>query len=153
MEEFKELFLEHYEILSKYKSANNKYNKLLEKKAMLIIQVQPKATDFTKELIKGGTIVNKYDEFVEKLEKLDPELQQARNERDLLDYFLKKKELELKDSNNILDKVYYLRYVKKMKVIHIAFKINYSKEQTYRKIREIEEKLKMTQNDTTKDLK
>ena len=56
MEEFKELFLEHYEILSKYKSANNKYNKLLEKKAMLIIQVQPKATDFTKELIKGGTI-------------------------------------------------------------------------------------------------
>ena len=49
--------------------------------------------------------------------------------------------------------VYYLRYVKKMKVIHIEFKINYSKEQTYRKIREIEEKLKMTQNDTTKDLK
>ena len=96
----KELFIEYEEIKHKYKLAKNKYDNLLEKKAMLIIQTQPKSMDLSKEITSGGRIVNKFDDFVQRLEKLDPEIQLARNERDLQEYFLKKKEIELKNSKN-----------------------------------------------------
>ena len=138
----KELFIEYEEIKQKYKVAKSKYDSLLEKKAMLIIQTQPKSMDLSKEITSGGRIVNKFDDFVQRLEKLDPEIQIARNERDLQEYFLKKKEIELRDSENIYNQVYYLRYVKKHKIKPICIKINYSKRQTYRYLEEIDEKIK-----------
>ena len=97
-----ELYEEHYEILKKYKDAKRIYDSKLEKKALLFLQTQPGAIDTSKENINGGTFVNKFEEFVKQLEKLDPELQKARNERDLQEYFLKKKELELKNSDKYM---------------------------------------------------
>ena len=133
----KELFIEYEEIKSKYKRAKNKYDNLLEKKAMLIIQTQPKAMDFSKEPTTGGKVTNKFDDFVQRLEKLDPELQTARNERDLQEYNLKKKEIELRDSKEILDQVYYFRFVRKYKIRPICIKVNYSRRQVYRYLEEI----------------
>ena len=150
MTEIKELFIEHYEILSKYKNAVKKYDNLLEKKARLILNMQPKGIDYSKEPISGGTTFNKFDDFVIKLEKLDPDLQNARNEKDIQEYFLKKKELELKDSNEILDKIYYLKYIKRLKVKYIAINVSYSKMQVYRKLDTIE---KMLQNVTNTMIK
>ena len=138
----KELFIEYEEIKSKYKREKNKYDNLLEKKAMLIIQTQPKAMDFSKEPTTGGKVTNKFDDFVQRLEKLDPELQTARNERDLQEYFLKKKELELKNSKNELDIVYVYAYLKRMKARKFCYLISLSKSQVYRDIQEIEKKLK-----------
>lgn len=136
------LYEEHYEILKKYKEAKRNYDKKLEKKALLILQTQPRAIDTSKENINGGTFVNKFEEFVKQLEKLDPELQKARNERDLQEYFLKKKELELKNSDNVLDKVYYYKYVAGIKKTwQIAIKINYGKSRTYDFVQEIKNKL------------
>lgn len=142
MVEIKELFLEHYEIKQKYLKEKNKYDSLIEKKAMLMIQTQPKATDLTKEPVSGGGNSNAMEMFVQRLEELDPEITIARNKRDLEEYLLKKKEIELSTSSDTLDKVYYLKYVKRMKVRHISINIGYSKEQTYRKLREIEQKMK-----------
>ena len=138
----KELFLEHYEIKQKYYNAKNEYDKLIEKKAMLVISTQPRATNFDKELIKGGTPSNKFELLVEQLEKLDPEIISARNDRDLQEYFLKKKEIELSNSDDVLDRIYYLKYVKHYKVRNIAINVNYSRMQTYRLIEEINEKIK-----------
>ncbi len=142
------LYEEHYEIFKKYKEAKKNYDKKLEKKALLILQTQPRAIDTSKEKINGGTFVNKFEEFVKQLEKLDPELQKARNERDLQEYFLKKKVIELKNSKEIKDKIYYYKYVERLKVRHIPCKVNYSKRQVYRYLEEIEESLKMAQNGT-----
>ena len=86
--------------------------------------------------------------FVEKLEKIDPEIQRTRNERDLQEYFLKKKTMELKSSKEIKDKIYYYKYVERLKVRHIPCKVNYSKRQVYRYLEEIEESLMMAQNGT-----
>jgi hypothetical protein len=141
----KELFIEYEEIKTKYKRAKNKYDNLLEKKAMLIIQTQPKAMDFSKEPTTGGKVTNKFDDFVQRLEKLDPELQLARNERDLQEYILKKKEIELKDSEDILDKVYYLKIVKNIKVRYICIELNYSRKQIYRYLEKMFQKM---QDDT-----
>ena len=137
----KELFIEYEGIRNKYRMAKIKYVNLLEKKAMLIIQTQPKSMDLSKDVTSGGKIVNKFDDFVQRLEKLDPEIQVARNERDLQEYFLKKKEIELRDSEDILNQVYYLRFIKNTKVRHICYKLNYSKTQIYRDLEEIEKKI------------
>lgn len=138
----KELFIEYEELKKKYLIAKGRYDNLLEKKAMLIIQTQPKAMDFSKEPTTGGKVINKFDEFVQRLEKLDPELQVARNERDLQEYLLKKKEIELKNSQNESDRIYVYSYLKRFKVRKFCYLIPLSKTQTYEKLKEIEKKIK-----------
>lgn len=142
------LYEEHYEILKKYKEANKNYNNVLEKKALLVLKTQPGAVDTTKEIVNGNRNIDKFALFVEKLEKIDPEIQRTRNERDLHEYFLKKKTIELKNSKEIKDNIYYYKYVERLKVRHIPYKVNYSKRQIYRYLEEIEESLKMAQNGT-----
>lgn len=149
MEEIKELFLQHYETKQEYLKGKYKYDKLIEKKAMLVISTQPKATSYDKELVKGGIPTNKFENVVEKLEQLDPEIIDTRNKRDKNEYYLKKIEIELKDSDYILDRIYYLKYIKRYRVRQIAININYSTRRTYQMLQEIKERLhKIAQNCT-----
>lgn len=143
-----ELYEEYHKLLKEYKELDKNYDKILEKKARAILNTQPGAVDTSKDNVSGGKKKNPIEVFVEELEKIEPELNKARNDRDLKGYFLKKKELELRESKEVNDRLYVMYYLDNMKVKHIAIKINYSKEQTYRYIREIEEKITMTQNDT-----
>lgn len=141
-----ELYEEHYEILKKYKDVKRIYESKLEKKALLILRTQPRAIDTAKENVKGGKITDKFELFVSQLEELDPEIQTARNERDLLAYLLEKKEKELRDSKDIMDRIYVLKYLDKRKARHIAIIINYSLSRTYDLINEIEKKLNIGKN-------
>lgn len=142
-----ELFIEHYKLNEEYKEAKKEFDKALEKKSQLLYSVVPKSANFENELVKGSSS-NKFLNYTIKMEEIDKEINVRRNLRDVLAYRLKLKEIELKKSDNILDKVYYLKFVERMKVKYISIKINYSKEQTYRFLKKIVEDLKMTQNDT-----
>lgn len=142
-----ELFIEHYKLNEEYKEAKKEFDKALEKKSQLLYSVVPKSANFENELVKGSSS-NKFLNYTIKMEEIDKEINVRRNLRDVLAYRLKLKEIELKKSDNILDKVYYLKIVERMKVKYISIKINYSKEQTYRFLKKIAEDLKMTQNDT-----
>lgn len=142
-----ELFVEHYRLNEEYKEAKKEFDKALEKKSQLLYSVVPKSANFENELVKGSSS-NKFLNYTIKMEEIDKEINVRRNLRDVLAYRLKLKEIELKKSDNILDKVYYLKFVERMKVKYISIKINYSKEQTYRFLKKIAEDLKMTQNDT-----
>lgn len=142
-----ELFVEHYRLNEEYKEAKKEFDKALEKKSQLLYSVVPKSANFENELVKCSSS-NKFLNYTIKMEEIDKEINVRRNLRDVLAYRLKLKEIELKKSDNILDKVYYLKIVERMKVKYISIKINYSKEQTYRFLKKIAEDLKMTQNDT-----
>ena len=142
-----ELFVEHYRLNEEYKEAKKEFDKALEKKSQLLYSVVPKSANFENELVKGSSS-NKFLNYTIKMEEIDKEINVRRNLRDVLAYRLKLKEIELKKSDNILDKVYYLKIVERMKVKYISIKINYSKEQTYRFLKKIAEDLEMTQNDT-----
>ena len=142
-----ELFVEHYRLNEEYKEAKKEFDKALEKKSQLLYSVVPKSANFENELVKSSSS-NKFLNYTIKMEEIDKEINVRRNLRDVLAYRLKLKEIELKKSDNILDKVYYLKFVERMKVKYISIKINYSKEQTYRFLKKIAEDLKMTQNDT-----
>ena len=135
-----ELFIEHYKLNEEYKEAKKEFEKALAKKSQLLYSVVPKSTDFENELVKGSSS-NKFLNYTIKMEEIDKEINVRRNLRDVLEYRLKLKEIELNNSSNILDKVYLLRYVDERKVKYIAIKINYSRPRIYQFLNEINERL------------
>lgn len=140
-----ELFVEHYHLNEEYKEAKKEFEKALAKKSQLLYSIVPRSANFENELVKGSSS-NKFLNYTIKMEEIDKEINVRRNLRDVLAYRLKLKEIELKKSDNILDKVYYLRIVERIKVRQICIKINYSKTQTYRILEEVRKKCKMGQN-------
>ena len=135
-----ELFIEHYKLNEEYKEAKKEFEKALAKKSQLLYSVVPKSANFENELVKGSSS-NKFLNYTIKMEEIDKEINVRRNLRDVLEYRLKLKEIELNNSSNILDKVYLLRYVDERKVRYICIKTNYSKTQIYRILEEIKKKI------------
>lgn len=135
-----ELFIEHYKLNEEYKEAKKEFEKALAKKSQLLYSVVPKAANFENELVKGSSS-NKFLNYTIKMEEIDKEINVRRNLRDVLEYRLKLKEIELNNSSNILDKVYLLKYVDERKVRYICIKTNYSKTQIYRILEEIKKKI------------
>lgn len=140
-----ELFLKHYNLKQEYKSAKIEYDKALAKKAEYYYSILPGSTKFEQELIKGR-IADKLLNYTIKSTEIDKEIEVRRNLMDNLSYRVKLLELELNDSDRVLDQVYNYKYVKNMKVRVICLKTHYSKTQVYRQLEEIEKKLKMGQN-------
>lgn len=136
-----EVYEEYISIKNKYKEASREYDRVLERKARLYFSMEPKATDMAKERTSGGKREDKFASFVANLEEVDIDLNKSRNERDLQNYFLKKKELELRESPEVINKIYAYRYIDRMKVKHIALKVHYGKTKIYEFINEIEEKI------------
>mgnify|MGYP001625113800 CR=1 FL=1 len=135
-----ELFVEHYHLNEEYKEAKKEFEKALAKKSQLLYSVVPKSANFENELVKGSSS-NKFLNYTIKMEEIDKEINVRRNLRDVLEYRLKLKEIELNNSSNILDKVYLLKYVDERKVRYICIKTNYSKTQIYRILEEIKKKI------------
>ena len=135
-----ELFIEHYKLNEEYKEAKKEFEKALAKKSQLLYSVLPKSANSEIELVKGSSS-NKFLNYTIKMEEIDKEINVRRNLRDVLEYRLKLKEIELNNSSNILDKVYLLRYVDERKVRYICIKTNYSKTQIYRILEEIKKKI------------
>lgn len=135
-----ELFIEHYKLNEEYKEAEKEFEKALAKKSQLMYSVLPKSANFENELVKGSSS-NKFLNYTIKMEEVDKEINVRRNLRDVLEYRLKLKEIELNNSSNILDKVYLLKYVDERKVRYICIKTNYSKTQIYRILEEIKKKI------------
>lgn len=136
-----ELFVEHYRLNEEYKEAKKEFDKALEKKSQLLYSVVPKSANFENELVKNNSN-DKFINYTIKMEEIDKEINVRRNLRDVLAYRLKLKEIELKKSDKLIDKIYILRYMDRLKVKFISIKINYSKTQTYRILDEIEKKIK-----------
>ena len=136
-----ELFVEHYKLNEEYKEAKKEFEKALAKKSQLLYSVVPKSANFENELVKGSSS-NKFLNYTIKMEEIDKEINVRRNLRDVLEYRLKLKEIELNNSSNILDKIYLLKYVKNIKVRYIAIKTNYSKRRIYDFINDIRKMIK-----------
>ena len=137
-----ELFVEYYNLKKEYDDAKNNYENKLEEKAKLFFDTQPKAVR-PKEIVNHISITSdKYLEYCEKIEVVDIEVENARNLLGVREYRLKLKEMELKESNEILDIIFTKRFIKKMKVKHIARDLIYSYQRIYQLLDEINEKIR-----------
>lgn len=137
------LYLEYHELSKKYKNAEKRYYESLDQKSNLLSLVEP-GTIKVKEVISHSSRVNlddKYITYILKNENLDKIINETRNNKDVLKYELTKKEILLKNSQNIYDRIYYFKYIKNKKVNEFYKLINYSKRQIYRFIDEIKENI------------
>lgn len=141
-----ELFVEYELLKRECKAAKRDYDKALEKKAEYYYSVLPGASDTSKELIKTECTNDKFLNYTIKIQEIDSEIEVRKNLYGNLSYRLKLKEIELRNSKELLDRIYVYRYLDRYKVNKIARIVEYSREQTYRKIREIDKKI----NDDTK---
>lgn len=140
------LYIEYHTLSKEYKDADKHYDDVLEKKARIYFKPLLGASDPSKEIVGGGKRENPIEAFVEQIEQLDVDLQEARNIRDLKGYLLKKKEIELRESKEVNDRLYVMYYLDNMKVKHIAYKVSYTREWTYELINKLKESLNSQNN-------
>ena len=137
-----ELFLEYELLKRECKLAKKEYDKALEKKAEYYYSVLPGASDTSKELIKIECTNDKFLNYTIRIQEIDSEIDVRKNLYGNLSYRLKLKEIELRNSKELLDKIYTYRYLDRYKVNKIARLVEYSRAQLYRKLDEIDKKVK-----------
>lgn len=126
-----ELFIEYELLKRECKLAKREYDKALEKKAEYYYSVLPGASDTSKELIKTECTNDKFLNYTIRIQEIDSEIDVRKNLYGNLSYRLKLKEIELRNSKELLDRIYTYRYLDKLKVKMIGIKIRYGKSQTY----------------------
>ena len=137
-----ELFIEYELLKRECKLAKREYDKALEKKAEYYYSVLPGASDTSKELIKTECTNDKFLNYTIRIQEIDSEIDVRKNLYGNLSYRLKLKEIELRNSKELLDKIYTYRYLDRYKVNKIARLVEYSRAQLYRKLDEIDKKVK-----------
>lgn len=139
----KELFVEYHSLKKEADRLNYELEKLLDKKARIFGMTQPQASDVTKEMFPSAMSSNdKFLLYTIKTEELDKQITNKKNELGVKKYQMKLKLIDLRESKDILNRIYVYKYVDKKKVGKFYRLINYSRAQVYRKLDEIEEKLK-----------
>ena len=134
------MYLEYHELLKKYKEAERRYNESLEERSKIILAVLPKASQFKEVITFGGNTSpdTKLLAYSSEIDEVDKLINQSRNTRDMINYELKKMEIKMKSSENVLDRVYYYQRIRRMSPYKFCRLIGYSIRQTYRYIGELD---------------
>ena len=134
------LFLEYEEYRAAFAESQKQYDEMIREKEKLFSLTQPKAIRFDKERIAGGEIENAFDKYLERKDetKIDDRIEEAKKlmlDRELL---LGIKKDELYASHEILDKVYRMNRIERIRPYRIARILNYSVSQIYRHLERID---------------
>jgi hypothetical protein len=133
------LYIEYNEYRDKYIAAQRKYDDVLSEKEHLFARTQPKATQYDKEVVSGGSPSNSFDEYLILKDKkqLDERLEEARSILEDRERLLKLKEIELRKSKDWHDKVYVYKYIDNLSVNEIKYKMHYCRSNIYEILKKI----------------
>ena len=134
------LFEEYEEYRAAFAESQKQYDKIICEKEKLFSLTQPNALRFDKERVSGGVVENAFDNYLERKDesKVDDRIAEAKElmlNRELL---LSVKKNELYASHEILDKVYRMNRIEKIRPYKIARILNYSVSQIYRHLERID---------------
>lgn len=144
------LYKEFEEYKEKYYKAQNDYKKVVDERDMLFIKTLPKSTKFDKEMVKGGSASNMFDEYLLKKERLgiDKRLKEAKEIFEDRQRLYKAKKEELMHSKDWYDIIYVNAFIYGLSSRKIERRIPYSKTQISRIIKQIKREIKTGQNGT-----
>lgn len=133
------LYIEYHEYRNKYYAAQVKYDEVLSEKEHLFAKTQPKATQYDKEVVSGGSPSNSFDEYVIAKEKkqIDERLEEAKSILEDRERLLKLKEIELRQSKDWHDKVYVYKYLDNLSANEIKYKMHYCRSNIYEILKKI----------------
>lgn len=143
------IYLEYEECKKKYTEIKGALEWAIAEKEKAFMETQPSATKFDKIYVEGGVRSSAFDKYLITVEKkqLDAYIEEARKLVDTRFKLLKDKELELRNSNEWIDKIYVYRYIDKLPVKTMIHLIPYEEAQMYRMINEIKKNIKGIENE------
>lgn len=132
------VYVDYEDFKNKYFEVQKKYDEILREKEYLFSKTQPKAARADKG-IAATSPTNVFDEYLIAKEKtkIDQRLEEIKAIASDRARLLKLKEIELRHSKNIWDRIYTMRYLDNLHIQKIAFILNYSQSQVYRKLEKI----------------
>ncbi len=145
------LYLEYHELLKRYKDADRDFYEALDKRQKLLYMVSPHGVQPKEIVIHLSNLSgdSKFAHYASEIEDMDKLVNISRNTRDMLEYELKKKKLQLKESSNPCDKIYYYCWINGKKPTQVYRLIPCSRSSAYNyksevkeKIQELKEKMK-----------
>lgn len=147
------IYISYEECKRKYNDLQKIYIGILEEQEELFAKTQPKSLNLNKISISGGKKSNLLDDYLilkskKQIDKRLKEIQALMTDRKIL---LDKKELELKNSKEWIDKLYVYKYLEKYKVKKIINLMPYESAQTYRMLNDIRSSLQAKKLEKMKD--
>lgn len=138
------LYVEYEKYLNRYRSTQAKVDEILTEKEAIFLKTQTQGIRYDLEKITGGAYTNIFESYVINLEKkkIDERLQEAKSLLEERKMLLDLKERELRNSKELYDKIYRMRYIDNLSPYNIGERIGYSTSQVYRILDKINKILK-----------
>lgn len=143
------VYLEYEEYKRKYHEIQRQYDRILLENEELFQRTQIQGIVYDREKVSGGKSSNVMESYMTEkdIRKIDERLAEIKILLDGRKRLLDLKREELRDSKELVDKVYRMKYLDHMRVREISDKLCYSKTQLYRIVDKIDEEIeKMGQN-------
>ena len=139
------IYIQYDEYKNKYYNAQKEFDSVLREKEELFSKTQPQATRYDKELVSGGKVNNKFDDYIilKDKNKIDERLLEAKSILEDREKLLKLKEQELKESKDWIDIIYVYYYIDKLSIRKIEKRIPYSTAEICRKLKIIKKNINM----------
>ena len=136
------LYIQYERFKNRYLDAQRMYDTILSEKEELFSKTQPKTVSYDKEKISGGHGTDAFEQYIMDLErkKITQRLNEIKSLMDDRGHLLELKEQELRQSKDLYDRIYSLRYLEHRKPENIAHNIGYSVSQIYRILTNIDER-------------
>lgn len=143
------LYVDYMQYKLRYFESQKIVNDILDEKTLIFQKTQPQSSFSDTERVDGGKKVNKTEQYVITMEQrhINERLEEAKaimRERKAL---MIQKESELRDSMDIFDIVYILKWFDGLNAKQISKRINYSEAQVYRMLKVIRKNLNMIKNE------
>lgn len=133
----------YYAQLSELRIAEARLQTLQEKKAILETKIT-KVTGSMKEVVTfGGSSSDKMTDYVIKCEEIDKQIEEVKEEIDVLKKGLSLMEDILRHISGIEERVFRLYYIENKNPTQISFIIPCARDTVYRYLRKINKKLKV----------
>ena len=134
------IYITYEQFKRRYAETQQRYNDILSEKEELFNRTQPKSMRYDQDRVNGGMPENSFEEYVIAKEKkrIEERLNEVKgllaDRKQLLDL----KEAELRASKVMIDKVYRMRFLDRMRVNRIASNLGYAESHIYRFLKQIE---------------
>ena len=114
---------------------------LINDRDELFSKTQPKATTLDKEKVDSSNRSNMLETYVIRQENYTKRINQLQLSLEDRYQALNRKREELRLSQNIYDRIYYLKYIEKLNIYKIAYLTNYDRTNVWRYLKKIEKSI------------
>ena len=147
------VYIDYEQVKMRFYDTQKRFTNLLLDKERIFTNTLPSGIRYDKDVVQASPTVP-LETYVAELEEVEKKLSQARENMKDWEILLSVKEKELRESKDIPDRIYVMRYLDRWGMSRISQNILYSKRQVYRILTKIDKTVeKMSQNVTNDVLK